>query len=247
MNWSVAYADDVVGIIFLTAKLIAVGVLLYLPVVTVAYHQDRTIDILKMLAPIPRVLAFCAALTGLYVTYSVFRNQAQQNAEVELNKNGSEFVLWERSHPEIICLYRWHAYDDPASCRAGILQDPVNYRNAMLYMEEAIFLLETARSDRERWGSRYAEDITFWAEDMSEDPTGLFAYNIVSENADPQDVARRAGLSMTREQLCYGFTSAINVLRGIETARIDPDVAADPGAWCHRKLDDEDARSMEGG
>ena len=244
MDWSVGYADGVVGLIFSLAKLIASAVFLYVVAVAVAYHQDRTVDLAKWLSAAPKVLAFCVVLTGLYVTYSVFRNQAQQNAEIELNNHGSDFVSWERSSPEIICLYEWHAYDEPDKCRRNILMDPIKYRNAMLYMEEAIFLLETARSDRERWGSRYAEDVKFWAEDISADPTGLFAYNLVSENDDPQDTARRAGLDMSRDHLCKGFASAIMDLRAIKTANIDPSIALNPQASCEQKLDREDASAL---
>lgn len=237
MDWSVESADRVITFLVLLAKAVLAALILYGSALLIAWNQDRSIKLRRHFSAASLALTFSIAVAGVYVTYSIFRNQAQQNSEFALNNHGTNFVNWERERPEIICLYVWHAFDDPAECRSLIFASPSSYRATMLYIEETLFLLETAVTDRSRWGSRYAQDIDYWAEDISDDPTGMFAYNLVSENADPQAAVERSGLSMTDEKLCIGFDVVASELAELENANLPDSVRTDPMAFCRAKLE----------
>ena len=237
MDWAVESTDRVIGLLVVLATAALAVLVLYGVALLIAWTRGRSIELRRLFSLTPLVLTFSLAIAGVYVTYSIFRNQAQQNAEFALNNHGTNFVNWERESPEIICLYVWHAFDDPAGCRKSIFASPSSYRATMLYIEEALFLLETAVTDRTRWGSRYAEDIDFWAHDISEDPTGMFAYNLVSENEDPQAAVERSGLSMTGDKLCGGFVAVARDLAELENANLVDAVRTNPMAFCLAKLE----------
>lgn len=243
MIWSLERTDNIVGMMFGLGTAIILALIFYVSFLVIAWTNNWTIKLRRKLSCVSLALTLSIALIGVYVTYSIFRNQAQQNAEFSLSNQGTDFVNWERESPEIICLYQWHAFDDAVECRKAIFASPFAYRKTMLYIEETLFMLETAEADRDRWGSRFAEDIKFWADDVSEDPTGMFAYNLVSENRDPAAAAGRSGLSMSPEKLCSGFAAVVIELSNTEGSRLSQQIATNPLEFCKRKLAAEQANS----
>lgn len=240
MNWSLPLTDGIVSMLFVFSKVIIFGVALYGIVSVIAWHQSHFSGLGRRLLRTGAWMTAAVAMLGIVVTYSIFRNQALQNAENSLNEQGTNFVNWERSAPEVKCLYEWHAFDDASRCLDLISASPDTYRNVMLYIEEALFLLETAESDRKNWGSGYADDVKYWAEDISADPTGMFAYNIVSENDDPLAMVESTRLSMSPSQLCDGYERVVRHLSSKEGANLAAERGRDPMKVCTDKLEAAD-------
>lgn len=146
------------------------------------------------------------AILALILTYSTVRLQTQLGAEVAYNSLGQQFTQLETDNYDLRCLYEWPAMNAPAACRARILSNPETFTRTMLYIEETLSILESARVDRAYWGSDYTTNAVGWAEDASIDPTGLISYDIVAENADdPLDAARRSGLTISAQRLCDNY------------------------------------------
>ncbi|MDP1913354.1 hypothetical protein [Brevundimonas sp.] len=169
-----------------------------------------------------RTLPIIAALLALFLTYSTVRFQTKLAAETSYNQTGNSFVEWELNNENFRCLYGWHAYDNPAKCLDLIMKNEDSYSSVMLYIEEALYLLEQAKKGQAIWGADYAEDVKYWAKDVSADPTGMFSYQIVLENpGDFQGAQDRAGISISRARLCGNYRAVREhlVARGAKPAK----------------------------
>lgn len=151
------------------------------------------------------IVGFVGVL-GLLLTYGTVRSQLQQNSDNAFNEQGVFFVQSEYDEPYFRCLYSWHAHNDPDGCLQGIASSETLYTKTMLYIEEVFYILTAANIERTLWRSRYTEDVGYWREDVSADPTGLFSYQTVVENPeDPQAALQRAGVEIDPDRLCLNY------------------------------------------
>ncbi|MGQ0444703.1 MAG: hypothetical protein ACT4O2_06145 [Beijerinckiaceae bacterium] len=172
--WAADKLDLVVTVAL--SAIILLGALMLLSVVLFP-HSDRLKELRR--DSIKWVGAVIVLLT-LYAGYATFRNQGRLASEAALSAGGYHLYNLEMSHPEIRCLYFNYAHHDPRGCLERIISDPERWSFALFYVEEAWFQLEQAQTERIEWGSTYAQMIKYWAQDVSRDPTGLFAYYLVS-------------------------------------------------------------------
>jgi hypothetical protein len=132
-------------------------------------------------------------ILSVFIAYGALRNQSRLTAEIALNEDGGRIADWERESAAIRCLYTWFdgappkgdarkkAVDANAdACLVRIVANRDTYTEAMLYIEESFFILRRAERDRKQWGSRYNSEIAYWQSDVSEDPTGLFAFHLLN-------------------------------------------------------------------
>lgn len=146
-------------------------------------------------------------LLAVYVAYASLRNQTRQAAEIALNADSSELFAYEMEDgANLRCLYDNFGWDAPEACRAAFTADPKSWSKALYYVEESLFILRKAQRDRAQWGSSYGEEIGYWQEDVSRDPTGLFSYYLVAgadSLAEAKADMREAGVCMPN--LCDGY------------------------------------------
>ncbi|WP_156400546.1 hypothetical protein [Caulobacter sp. Root655] len=152
-------------------------------------------------------------MLALLLTYWSVRIQSRLAADIALNASGEIFVEHETAKENFRCIYVWHAHSDNDKCIKNIMKDGSSYSEEMLYIEEVFFILKKAKSDRKIWGSGYAKEIEYWANDVSADPTGIFSYQLVVEN--PKDFEREmkdAGVSIDRVRLCRNYRKIWTIL-----------------------------------
>ncbi|HEY9217471.1 MAG TPA: hypothetical protein VIO94_05430 [Phenylobacterium sp.] len=153
-------------------------------------------------------------LLAVYVAYASLRNQTRQAAEISLNAEADALFAFEMDDANgLRCLYPQLGWDNPAACRANFTASPGAWSKSVDYVEESLFMLKKARRDRRQWGSSFAKEIAYWADDVSADPTGLFSYYLVSNNDDLAQAKaemREAGLCMPN--LCHGYSAVRSAL-----------------------------------
>lgn len=154
---------------------------------------------------VPLATALLVVLT-FYAGYASFRNQGRLSSEAALNDAGYDLFNIEMAKPEIRCIYFNYGHSDPDACLAIIVNDPELWSFAIFYVEESWFQLDNARDEQSEWGSKYAEQIKYWAQDVGRDPAGLFSYYLISsektlENA--QQTMTNAGVSI--EGVCMKY------------------------------------------
>jgi hypothetical protein len=128
----------------------------------------------------PERLTAIAAAVAIFVTYASFRNQSRLAAETALNTEGQMLFEMEMTQPNLRCLYTSFAHDDPAACLRRIASNEADWSAASFYIEGVFWLLKKSEDDRKAWGSVYSDDINYWREYVNEDPTGLFAFYLLS-------------------------------------------------------------------
>ncbi|HEX6859585.1 MAG TPA: hypothetical protein VF138_05220 [Caulobacteraceae bacterium] len=152
-------------------------------------------------------------IVGAFVAYSAFRNQLKLSAEVELNQEGSGLLDYEMADENIRCLYDNYGHYDSDHCLRVNASSSDHWSKAIFYVEETWFQLEKATRERAKWGSDYAEEVKYWAEDLGRDPTGLFSYYLVSSApsvADAREEMRLAGVCIP--DLCERYSYVLQAL-----------------------------------
>lgn len=210
MGWifNAALLDGIAVVLLL--MLVAAVVVGIVDIVPAVHH--RTGRVLRK--RLGRWIPVMTALLALFLTYATVRLQTRLAADVAYDEIGSMFVQDELANSHFRCLYNWHAHSTPVQCRSDIVSSSEKYSETMLYIEEVLFLLESAKKDKAIWGTQYAEDIEFWMKDVSDDPTGMFSYGIVVENpTDPSSAVEAAGLKISPERLCKNYSVVWEHLR----------------------------------
>lgn len=126
-------------------------------------------------------------IVGAFIAYSAFRNQLKLSAEIALNQEGAGLLNYEMADPDIRCLYDSYGHHNEDQCLRTNTSSAAKWSKAIFYVEEAWFQLEKAKRERGKWGSDYAEEVRYWAEDLGRDPTGLFSYYLVSSSETVAD------------------------------------------------------------
>jgi hypothetical protein len=127
-------------------------------------------------------VSFAGVLLTLFAAYSAFRNQSMLTSEAALSSAGYDLYRLEMSRSEIRCLYFNYGHFNPRDCLSRMASSPDRWSFALFYVEETWFQLSQAPAEGAAWGSNYAETIKYWAQDVSRDPTGMFAYYLVSSS-----------------------------------------------------------------
>lgn len=122
---------------------------------------------------------FLAGVT-VYVAYASMRNQLRLAAEASINDEGNNIFDKEMADQNLRCVYGNFAFDDPAACLTVNTKDAASWSKIEFYVEEALWTLHKAGKDRAAWQSHYDDDIEYWAQDVEQDPTGLFSYYTVA-------------------------------------------------------------------
>lgn len=175
-NLDTAVTTGLAFIILLTA--IFLGAAVAFPTSAVAQRLRR--DLIRAGGAAVIVLTF-------YAGYASFRNQGRLSSEAALNDNGYTLYQIEMDHEELRCLYFNYAHQRPKQCLDRIVSSDKNWSLALFYVEEAWFQLSQAQKERKEWGATYAEQIQYWAQDVSRDPTGLFSYYLISSEKSLED------------------------------------------------------------
>lgn len=158
-------------------------------------------------------LGALALLLGFFVAYASFRTQSRLAAEETLTMGGYALYEIEMQKPEIRCLYFNYGHENAERCLETLVSSQELWSSAIFYVEEGWFQLSHANDQRDEWGADYAESIRYWAEDVSRDPTGLFAYYLVS--SEPTlDKARKtmAAADVAIPDLCRNYVKVWQAL-----------------------------------
>lgn len=222
--WNVGTLDRVV---FLFPMVVAVVILF-----GIFYRKGRRrpIKTAEFWEPIVAALTVLLLFVGIYAGYASFRNQTRLAAETALNDGADNLFAVEIANPELRCLYRTYGHDDPDRCLATLAADRDLWSLAIFYVEESWFTLEKAAEDRRNWGSQYATDIAYWADDVSDDTTGLFSYYLLNQHG-PGDIKgemRRAGICIP--DVCAGYAKVRAALTLAKALPPGPDLCATPEA-----------------
>jgi len=127
-----------------------------------------------------RLATALLVILTFYAGYASFRNQGRLSSEAALNDAGYDLFAYEMDKTEIRCLYFNYGHSDPDGCLEVIVSKPEMWSLAIFYVEESWFQLKNARDEQRQWGSKYAEQIKYWAQDVGRDPAGLFSYYLIS-------------------------------------------------------------------
>jgi hypothetical protein len=139
-------------------------------------------------------------LLTFFAGYSSFRNQGRLASEAALSAGGYDLYNIEMSRPAIRCVYLNYGYEDARECLTSILSDADSWTFAIYYVEEAWFQLAQAKKEQNEWGSTYAEQVKYWAQDVSRDPTGIFSYYLISSEESletAQETMEGSGVSIS--------------------------------------------------
>ncbi len=205
--WAVDTLDATVitGLAFAIVAAIVVTLTLLFPRST-SVRRFRT-DLITWAGAAVLILTFFAG-------YASFRNQGRLASEAALNDAGYDLFNIEMSNEGIRCLYFNYGYDRPRECLENIVIDSKSWSLALFYVEESWFQLANAQDEREEWGATYAEEIRYWAQDVSRDPTGLFAYYLVSsENSLENARATMEAADVSINNLCLRYRIVWRALR----------------------------------
>ncbi len=159
----------------------------------------------------------------LFAGYATFRNQGRLASEAAMSAGGYHLYSLEMSRPEIRCLYFNYAHHDPRGCLERIAKDPELWSFALFYVEESWFQLEQAVTERDEWGSTYAEMIRYWAQDVSRDFTGMFSYYLISsERSLDSALLTMRGADVNIRGVCTRFRIVWRSLhnRGVQPPRV---------------------------
>jgi hypothetical protein len=180
--WAANTIDSVVLLIF---TLVAAATLLWIVFYLVKPDSGLLHGLRREFAA---WVATAVLVLTLFVGYASFRNQSRLSAEAALEEAGYDLYGIEMNEPKLRCLYFNYGHHDPNPCLERIVSDPDLWSLAIFYVEESWFQLEQANKERKEWGATYAEQIKYWAEDVGRDPTGLFAYYLLSSEDSMDDV-----------------------------------------------------------
>lgn len=198
--WSVQVIDYTVrGVLITLAAVFATFV-----VIRLVWPQAASVR--QWWSEIKTVAGGFVLLLTLYVAYGTYRNQLRQASEIALSANGSNMLALEMANPKIRCLYYNYRQEDPVACLDRLAQNPDDWSFAIFYVEEVWFALQTAITERQDWGSEYAINISYWAQDVGRDPTGLFSYYVVSTEPSleaAQNAVRSGGVQIV--DLCGNY------------------------------------------
>lgn len=189
--------------------------------------RKRRVRTTEFWEPIVACLTVVLVFVGIYAGYASFRNQTRLAAETALNDGADNLFAIEMDHPEIRCLYSNFGHDDPQACVARLAADRDRWSLAIFYVEESWFTLEKASEDRANWGSQYAGDIAYWADDVSDDPSGLFAFYLLNQHSVAQAKARMTRAGVCIPDLCGGYSKVRGALLAAKAAS-GPDLCASP-------------------
>lgn len=189
--------------------------------------RKRRVRTTEFWEPIVACLTVVLVFVGIYAGYASFRNQTRLAAETALNEGADNLFAVEIEHPEIRCLYANFGHDDPEACLARLAADRDRWSLAIFYVEESWFTLEKASEDRANWGSQYAGDIAYWADDVSDDPSGLFAFYLLNQHSVAGAKARMTRAGVCIPDLCGGYSRVRGALVEAKAAG-GPDLCASP-------------------
>jgi hypothetical protein len=136
-------------------------------------------------------------VAAVFLAYGSFRNQTRLAVEAQLSQESEHLQAMEMADPNLRCLYDNYGNPNYGECLAIAVKDSASWSKVMFYVEESWFVLEKSAEDRTNWGSKFAEDLKYWAEDVSKDPTGIFTYQLVSTEGgvdEARKVMRKAGV-----------------------------------------------------
>lgn len=144
------------------------------------------------------VAGVIAVIAGVFTTYATMRNQLRITAETLLSDEGMHLYGYEMTRPELRCLYDNYATEDWTACLDRLAKDQGLWSLAIFYVEEAWFMIDKSIDDRESWGSIYADDLRYWAEDIAKDRTGIFTYYLVASSDSVCEARNR----MIKAEIC---------------------------------------------
>lgn len=159
----------------------------------------------------------------LYATYGAFRNQARLTAESSLNGDAMQLYQLEIDHRELRCLYYNYGHANPDRCLEHIVSSEERFSLAFLYVEEVWSVLRRAGEDEREWGSTYSRSIDFWRDDVSLDPTGLFAYYAVATEGPERAAAFMGSAEVRIADLCANYRKVRAALARHSAAPLEPD------------------------
>lgn len=185
--WHIWIFDAIAWLLLLSAFLLAVGISvrplrrwiwerLFLETSENAVSDPQSaVAAAKRLERTAVVLGIIGGYLAVYMAYGTLRNQSMLAAKSSINADAGRLLDWERTRPQIRCLYNWYStHDDGDACLATIAADADLFSEASLYIEEVFFIFKQARQDERMWRSGYVESIWYWRAGVEEDPTGLF-------------------------------------------------------------------------
>lgn len=222
--WNVGTLDRVILLFPMTVFAVILAGVLY------RLGRRRRVRTTEFWEPIVAALTVVLVFVGIYAGYASFRNQTRLAAETALNEGADNLFAVEIDHPEIRCLYSNFGHDDPQACVARLAADRDRWSLAIFYVEESWFTLEKAAEDRANWGSQYAGDIAYWADDVSDDPSGLFSYYLVNQHSLAGAKARMKRAGVCIPDLCAGYSKVRGALLKARAAPAGPDLCATPAA-----------------
>jgi hypothetical protein len=172
-----------------------------------------------------RWLGAIALLLGFFVAYASFRTQSRLAAEETLSTEGYFLSDLEMQKPELRCLYLNYGHEKPQSCLDSLVSTPELWSTAIFYVEDVWYQLAHANDQRNEWGADYAESIRYWADDVSQDPTGLFSYYLVSTEptlSKAMKAMAAADVSISKPNLCQNYKKVWRalVLRKAQPRRV---------------------------
>lgn len=216
-----------IGVINLLVAVYGAGLALWFGLLVFAFagiasRADWPLFRRRLLSDLPPL----ATAVGVLLAGWTVGIQARQTAEIALQASGDELVKIEMANDDLRCLYSWHGWDREDECLATIARSGEKYRLAMLYIEEALYLIENAIHHRRMFGSRYADDIKYWTADISADPTGLFSYQAVVENPDdPVGYLRSVRVDIEPAKICENYRKVRNALELAKAGVLKPEGA----------------------
>jgi len=175
--WSVRTLDFVVraGLVAL-AVLSIILVFSSIPLISMANRRRYRQHALRFGGALLLLLTFFAG-------YSSFRNQGRLLSEASLSESGSQLYSLEMSNPGIRCVYSNYGFEDTGGCLTSFAKDEKSWSFVIFYVEESWFQLSQAKEEQDEWGSTYAEQVKYWAQDVERDPTGIFSFYLISSEA----------------------------------------------------------------
>lgn len=197
--WSVKTLDLVVRIGLMILGILGIGWL-----ASTLPFLDRQVR--RQLRPAMRIGAALLVVLTFFAGYSSFRNQGRLSSEAALGAGGYHLYNIEMGKEEIRCVYFNYGYHDASECRESLVKDMHAWTFAIYYVEEAWFQLAQAKREQDEWGATYAEQVKYWAQDVSRDPTGIFSYYLVSSEPSRRKVRETmADSGVSIADPCLGF------------------------------------------
>ncbi len=179
----------------------------------------------------------------MFYAHAAIQHSNLQDAETRISDQGFILGGYEMESAHIRCIYDWYDGVNPDECLSAIFEASPNptrdaWTKVLLYVEEVFWQFDTSRRYSELYGAAYSDDIEYWRADVERDPTGIFAFSIVSEAGDliPANPDRTpeqiAGCMLTN----YGVQDlGRNLCRGYRNVRdIAPQgfISAPQQHWC---------------